>query len=100
MENLISPLLVVDADVNDIVLFGDVGDDLLDVVPGVEHHGIVGAQADGVAQPLGAGGDVVHHLFLHVSEVEESPHGQGQKQQQPDADQKLEQQALVNDGFQ
>ncbi|MDX2478761.1 MAG: hypothetical protein QNK24_00325 [Desulfuromusa sp.] len=82
------------------MLLGNVVDDLLDVVPGVEHHGIVGAQADGIAQPLGAGGDVVHHLFLHVSKIEKSPHSERQKQQQTDADQKLEQQAFVNDGFQ
>jgi len=94
------PLLVVDADIDDVVLLGNVVDDLFDVVPGVEHHGIMGAQADGVAQPLSACGDVAHHLLLHVSKIEESPHREGQKQQHADAGQKFEQQALVNDGFQ
>ena len=93
-------LFVVDADVDDVVLLGDVVDDLLDVISGVEHHGIMGAQSDGVAQPLSAGGDVAHHLLLHVTIVEESPHRQGQEQHQADAGQQFEQQAFVDDGFQ
>ena len=41
------PLLVVDPDVIDLLDLGDVVDDLVDVVPGVEHHGVMRAEPDG-----------------------------------------------------
>ena len=76
------PLLVVNADVFYFFLPGDVLDDLVDVVAGVEHHGIVGAQQDGVAQAVGAPDDVLHGTLLLVLDVEVGPRRNGHQQGQ------------------
>jgi len=49
------PLFVVDADVLDLFQPGDVGDDLVDVVPGVQHHGVMRAELDGIAEAFRLG---------------------------------------------
>ena len=61
---------VIDADIFDIVLAGDIMDDLLDIVPGIGHHGIVGAQPDGVAQAVHIVAQIFGEFVLHILDVE------------------------------
>ena len=37
-------LFVIDSDIFDAFLFANIGDDLRDVIAGIEHHGIMGSQ--------------------------------------------------------
>ena len=38
-------LLVIDSEIFDAFLFADIGDDLGDIIAGIEHHGIMGSQS-------------------------------------------------------
>ena len=64
---------VVDADGFDVFLAGDVEDDLVDIVPGVGHHGVVGAQFDGVAEPYGFIQNLVGELVVFIADIEKGP---------------------------
>ncbi len=90
------PRFVVYADIFDFRLFTDVLDDLVDVVPGVEHHGIVGPQADGRSQAVSAGHDVAHQLFLLVADIEIGPGSDGEQEHNPDRDDQFGHQAPAN----
>jgi hypothetical protein len=74
-------------------LFADIHDDLIDIVPGIEHHGILGAQFDGVAEPFGFDDDFPAQAFFLVSDVKIGPGGYGQQQNDADADYQLGPQA-------
>ena len=67
------PLLVIDADVLDLFLFADIFCDLVDVIPGIKHHGIVGAQFDGIPQSVGLGYDIVKGPFFVGANAEIGP---------------------------
>ncbi|VTR66567.1 hypothetical protein DESC_480277 [Desulfosarcina cetonica] len=71
---------VVNADVLDFRLAADVVDDLVDLVAGVEHHGVVGAQADRGGEAIRAGHDALHHFLLLIADIEKGPGGDGDEQ--------------------
>jgi len=74
---------VVNANVFDFRKPADIGDDLVDVVPGIEHHGIVGAQAYGGRQPVGCIDDVLHELFFLIIDVEIGPRRDREQKDEP-----------------
>ena len=77
------PFFIVDADVYDVRQLADVVDDLVDVVPAVQHHGVVCPQADRGGQTVGAVDDVLHHLLLLVADVEIRPRDDGYQKHDP-----------------
>ncbi len=74
------PLFIVDANVADLLQPGDVVDDLVDVVPGVEHHGVVGAELDGVAEPLRLRHELLLQIVLLIGDAEVGPGGDREHQ--------------------
>ena len=68
--------LVVDADILDLVLAGNIFDDLLYVAPGIEHHGVMQPQADGIAQSIHIAGQIGHELFFKIVDIEIAPGSQ------------------------
>ena len=91
-------LFVVDADVLDVVQPRDVGDDLVDVVAGVQHHRVVRAQTDGVAEPLGLRDDLVLEAGFLVGDAEIRPGGNGQQQRGADTQDQLGHHAAADSG--
>ena len=89
------PFLVVDSDILDIPLPSDVHRNLVDVVAGVEHHRVVGAELDGVGQPVGPLDDFVHEFFLLVIDVEVSPGRNRQQQRQAHGQDELGDQSMM-----
>ena len=77
-------LFVVYADGFDLFLASNVADNLVDVIPGIEHHRVVGAQFDGVGQPVGGRRDVFHQLNTLVAHAVIGPDRQGHQQRQTD----------------
>ena len=61
---------------SDILYFGqpsDVHDDLVDVIPGIEHHGIMCSQPDSGSKPIGGSHNVPHFLFFLVAHIDLGP---------------------------
>ena len=62
------PFFIENTYIFNIFLSGNIFDDVIDVFPGIEHHGIVGPQKNGVAQAAGFIGNPLHGLFLFIGE--------------------------------
>ena len=90
------PGLVVYADVLDLLLLADIGDDLGDIVPGVEHHGVLRAQPDGIGQPVGRGHDVLHLFCLLIVDIEIRPDKHRRQQYQAAGNDKFGYQAMTD----
>jgi hypothetical protein len=68
----------------DGLLPADVRYNLIDIIAGVQHHGIMGAEFDGRGQAVRPGHHMLHKLFFLVSDVEIGPGGKGYEQCQSD----------------
>jgi hypothetical protein len=90
------PGLVEDPDIADLGLSPDIVGDLVDVVSRVEHHGIVGAQPDGIAQPVGLVDGVTAGCPLVIFNVHVGPNRDAAKQDQTNPEDQLEGQTLAN----
>ena len=51
----------------------DIVDDLVDIIPRVQHHRIVRSQSDGIGQPVRSDDDIVHKLFLLEIDIKIGP---------------------------
>ena len=86
-------VFIVKPDRFDGLLPTDVGDYLIDIIAGVQHHGIMGAEFDGRGQAVRPRHHMLHELFFLVCEVEIGPGGKGYEQCQSDCNDELERQA-------
>jgi hypothetical protein len=66
-------LLIINSDVLDVFLPSDVIDNLIDVMAGIKHHRIMGAEPDGICQFVGSSHDVFHQFLPIVFDVEVGP---------------------------
>ena len=73
-------ILIVDPDKFDFLLSADVADNAVDILTGIEHHGVVGAQFDGAAQAFGKHRHVIDHTLLLVTNAEKGPGGDTDQQ--------------------
>ena len=89
---------VVNTDILNLVLPRNVIDNLLDVTPGIEHHGIVQAQSDGFAQPIHVAGQIGHELLFKIVDIEIAPGRQGKQKNRAHAEQDLGYQTVSQDG--
>jgi hypothetical protein len=80
---------VVDADIFDLFLLAYVFYDLIDIVPGIEHHGIMSAKSDGIGQSPRPFYDLFHDLFLLVIDIEIGPGRQAEQQNGSDGQNQL-----------
>ena len=83
------PLFVVDSDTLDSFLFADILNDLVDIITGIVHHGVVGTQLDGIAEPLGFSHYFFTQPFFLVPDAEVRPGGNDQEQNDSDPDNQL-----------
>jgi hypothetical protein len=83
------PLLVINPDILDALLLADVLCYLVDVVSGIEHHRVMGAQLDGVAEPVARFNDVLESICLLIVYVEVCPGENANKKNQPYQSNKL-----------
>lgn len=81
--------LVEDPNVADLGLASDILGDLIDVVSRIEHHGVVGAQPDGIAQPVGLVDGVTTGRSLVVLDVHVGPDRDAAKQDQANPEDEL-----------
>ena len=66
-------LFIVDSNALNSFLFADIHYDLVDIIAGIVHHGVVGAQLNRVAQPFGFSHDVFAQPFFLVPDTEIGP---------------------------
>ena len=66
-------VFVINPYILDFLKLADVLNNLIDVVPGINHHGIMGAQPDCARQPVGAGDNISHGLLFLIIYIEVSP---------------------------
>ncbi len=66
-------LFIVDTNALNSFLPADIHYDLVDIIAGIVHHGVVGAQLNGGAQPFGLGHNVFAQSFLLIPDAEVSP---------------------------
>ena len=78
------PLLIENSYALYLLQSSNVFDDLVDVVTGIERHGIVRTQLDGVAQSIGFLDHVIGGVFLVVLDVGVGPDGDAPQQDQSD----------------
>ena len=88
-------LFVIDSDIFDAFLIADIGDDLRDVIAGIEHHGIMGSQTDRVGQTIRIGDDVVHDSVFLFVDIKIGPGGHGQQQGHADTQNEFGNQAAT-----
>jgi hypothetical protein len=81
--------LIINADIFNLFLPADVHDDLVDIISGIEHHGVVGAQFDRIAQALGFRHTFFPKPFFLIFYTEIGPGGYREKQDDADADNKF-----------
>ncbi len=78
------PIFVVNDNIFNAFLPSNVLDDFIDILPGIEHHGVVGAQFDGVSQPVDFHYQVINDALPLIFDVEVSPGGNTDEQYQTD----------------
>jgi hypothetical protein len=93
-RELDAPLFVEYSDVLNFLLASDVVNDLVDVVPGVEHHGIVGTQPDGIPQSVCLFDHMVDGVRLMVLDIDICPTGNASKEYQANPEDELKGKAL------
>jgi hypothetical protein len=75
--------LIVYAEIFYFFLFANIGDDLVDVIPGIDHHGVMGTQGNGIRQSVCPFENVFHDPFLLIPDTEKSPGGHTDKKSHP-----------------
>ena len=75
-------VFIINPDRFDGFMPADIIDNLIDIIAGVRHHGIVSAEFDGRAQTVGSDHHMFHEFFFLVIDVKISPGGQGDEQRQ------------------
>jgi hypothetical protein len=73
---------IIDANRFDLFLSANVVNDLIDIIPGIQHHGVMGAESYGIGQSVGSGHNISHELFFLIIDIKISPGGNGNKQGQ------------------
>jgi hypothetical protein len=76
--------LVINANMIDFLLPADVLDHSANIIPGIEHHGVMGAEFDGIAQPVGIRHHMRKNLFFLIFNINVGPNRN--RKQQGDAD--------------
>jgi hypothetical protein len=61
-------------------LLTDIVNDIIDVLSRVQHHGIMGAKNNGIAQSVGCYHNIFHDLLGLVSNIKIGPYRYAQKQ--------------------
>ena len=93
------PLFVKYSNIFNFLLFTDILNDLVDVIPGIKHHGVVRTQADCIRQPVGVGDDISHKLFFQIAGIHVSPGRNGQQQHQTDRNNQFGNKAVSYFGY-
>ena len=63
-------VFMIDADMNNILLPGNIVDDLGDVFPDIGHHAVVGTKLDGIAETVSFDHGIMHDVLLDVADAE------------------------------
>ena len=66
-------LFIVDSNALNSLLLADIPYDLVDIVAGIVHHGVMGAQLNRVAQTFGFSHDVLAQSLLLIPDAEVGP---------------------------
>jgi len=89
-------LFVIDTNIFYLFLSANVGRDLVNVVSGIEHHGIVGTQFYGIPQPV----SLCNHLFngplLLILNIKIGPGGYADQQDQTNPEYQPETECVVD----
>jgi hypothetical protein len=66
-------LFIVDSNALNSLLIADIHYDLVDIIAGIVHHGVLGTQLNGVAQPFGFSHNVFAQSFFLIPDAEVGP---------------------------
>jgi len=77
------PLFIVNTDIFYLLESGYILYDLVDVVPGIQHHGIVSTQLNSISQPFPFHHHVSHGLLFLVFDIEIGPDRETDENDQP-----------------
>ena len=66
-------LFIVDSKALNSFLIADIHYDLVDIIAGIVHHGVVGTQLNGIAQPFGFSHNVFAKSFFLILDTEVCP---------------------------
>jgi hypothetical protein len=103
LVNLLSPvgkfdlsLFVIDTNIFYLFLPADVRRDLVNLISGIEHHGVVGTQFYGITQPV----SLCHHIFkgsfLLIINIKIGPGGYADQQDQTNPEDQPETEGVVD----
>ncbi len=89
-------LFVIDPDILDIFAGADFGNDAVDVLPEIIHHGMVGAEHYAGSQRVRTGNNAIHQFFFMVFDVEVGPDRDTNRQAKENQNEKFGYQAAAD----